>query len=307
MERMSPEPRVLVVGEALIDIVMTGPSAVRHPGGSPANVSYGLGRLGASTTLLTWFGRDASGEVLMTHLESAGVKIFPGSDAAPRTSTAVAHITEGGSAEYQFDVTWNPPQATDLEHFALVHTGSIASFLSPGAEDVREMLSMARTKALITYDPNIRPKLVGSHSQAVHTFEETIRLADVVKLSHEDAAWLYPDKSVEAVLDGILAAGASLGVATMGSGGSVLVTPTSTARVPAKDIAVVDTIGAGDAYMSALLVSVLGRALHRLDEDELWELGEFASIAAAITVGRAGAVPPTRAEMKRQSGPVGTL
>jgi len=294
---MSPEPRVLVIGEAVLDILVNGVSEARHPGGSPANVAYGLARLDVPTTLLTWFGRDAPGEILRSHLESAGVHISAGSDGARRTSTAIARIRPDGAAEYELDVEWAPPRTASFDGFELVHAGSIAGFLSPGAASVRAMLARARSSAMITYDPNIRPDLVGGHAEAVSAFEATIRLADVVKLSDEDAAWLYPGKPVEQVLDAIIAQGVGLAVATMGSVGSALVTPTAIARVPTPEVAVVDTIGAGDAYMSALIAGVRGADLRTMDEDALRSLGEFASTVAGITVARAGASPPTRSEI----------
>jgi fructokinase len=294
---MIRESQVLVIGEALLDIVVRGASEVRHPGGSPANVAYGLARLDVPTTLLTWFGRDAPAEILRSHLESAGVRIAAGSDGAPRTSTAIARIRPDGSAEYEFDLDWAPPATAPLDEFTLVHTGSIASFLSPGAAAVREMLARARSSAMITYDPNIRPDLVGSHAAAVRAFEATIRLADVVKLSDEDASWLYPGKPVERVLDDIIAEGATLAVATMGSAGSALLTPTASAHVPAQDVDVVDTIGAGDAYMSALIAGVVGADVRTMDDDALRSLGEFASIVASLTIERPGAAPPTRSEI----------
>lgn len=297
---LKAEPQVLVVGEALLDIVVTERSEMRYPGGSPANVAYGLARLEVPTTLLTWFGRDAPGEILRSHLESAGVRLAPGSAEAARTSTAIALIKPDGSAEYEFNLDWAPPQAPPLGEFAIVHVGSIASFLAPGASAVREALARAPSGTLITYDPNIREHLVGGHADAVSVFEATARLSDVVKLSDEDASWLYPGKPVEQVLDELIAAGVTLAVATLGPAGSMLVTRSAAARVPAREVAVVDTIGAGDAFMSALIAGVLGIDLRTLDDDILQSLGVFASIVAGFTVERAGAAPPTRAEIVQE-------
>jgi fructokinase len=70
---------VIVVGEALVDIVVSPRGTVEHPGGSPTNVAYGLGRLGVDTALLTSIGDDHYAAAIESHLRSAGVKLLPGS------------------------------------------------------------------------------------------------------------------------------------------------------------------------------------------------------------------------------------
>ena len=107
-----PELDVMVVGEALIDVVTTGSRRVEHPGGSPANVAYGLARLGVTTGLLTAIGPDAWGRRIEEHLTGAGVVVLPGSQSLARTASATATVTADGSAHYDFDISWDlAPQA----------------------------------------------------------------------------------------------------------------------------------------------------------------------------------------------------
>ena len=292
---------VVVMGEALTDVVTTPRGTIEHPGGSPANVAYGLARLGVGTGLLTAVGADSRGGALEEHLAGAGVTLLPGSRSLARTSTATATIAGDGSASYAFDITWDV-ELPDLAHTRprVVHTGSIASFLAPGAGKVKTVLQERGPECTITYDPNIRPALLGTHAEARRTFEELVHLTDVVKLSDEDAEWLYPEKTAEEAATHILNLGADLAVITRGSSGSLLATPVTVLSVPAVKCAVVDTIGAGDSYMSALILGLLTRGTDGLAPSVLEQLGRTAAMAAAITVGRAGAKPPTAEELRSE-------
>ena len=290
---------VVVVGEALTDVVTTPEGTHEYPGGSPANVAYGLARLGVSTGLLTSMGADRRGDALEEHLTGAGVMILPGARSLERTSTATATIARDGSADYAFDVTWDvEPLDPALPPPKVVHTGSIASFLIPGAGRVKAILQELRSECIITYDPNIRPALLGTHAEARRTFEELVHLSTVVKLSDEDAEWLYPEKALEDTATYILNLGAELAVITRGSSGSLLATPASSLTIPAVKTPVVDTIGAGDSYMSALILGLLTRATAGFAPSVLDQLGHTAAAAAAITVSRAGARPPTEEELR---------
>lgn len=289
---------VVVVGEALVDVVTTPGSRVEHPGGSPANVAYGLGRLGVSTGLLTAVGADARGLSIENHLRSAGVTLLPGSKCLARTATATATLAPDGSAAYDFDIQWDLPPATPACFPRVLHTGSIATFLDPGAGKVKALLEQAHRQCTITYDPNIRPSLLGSHAEAKATFEELAGLSDVVKLSDEDARWLYPLKPLEETANHVLRLGANLAVITMGSEGSHFTSAGASISIPAVKAAVVDTIGAGDSYMAALILGLLTRGAEGFAPAVLEQLGRTAAAAAAITVQRAGANPPTLNELK---------
>ncbi|WP_247043562.1 carbohydrate kinase family protein [Arthrobacter rhizosphaerae] len=288
---------VVVIGEALIDVVASSGGTVEHPGGSPANVAYGLGRLGISTALLTSIGDDERGSAIERHLGRAGVALLPGSKHQGRTASATATLAADGSARYEFDISWELQPVPPSYLPKVIHTGSIATFLAPGAAAVRSLLEQAHRECVITYDPNIRPALLGSQAEATALFEELVPLTDVVKLSDEDAQWLYPRKQLEDTAARILQLGAGLAVITRGSEGSLLATPTTQLHVPSVLSVVADTIGAGDSYMAALIYGLLSRGVDGLSSEVLESLGRTASKAAAITVRRAGANPPTIEEL----------
>ena len=295
-----PSIDVVVVGEALVDIVVSPRGTVEHPGGSPANVAYGLGRLGADTALLTSIGDDHYGAAIEKHLRSAGVSLLPGSKGRGGTATATAILASDGSAHYDFDIRWDLPRIAPATLPKVLHTGSIATFLAPGAAVVRELLEQSHKRCVVTYDPNIRPALLGSQFEAKTIFEELVPFTEVVKLSDEDALWLYPRLSLEDIPKRILELGAGLVAVTMGAEGSLLTTGGTRVVVPAVKSAVVDTIGAGDAYMSALIYGLLMRGADGLAPSVLESLGRMASKAAAITVRRPGAHPPTSEELRAE-------
>ncbi|MBB6406717.1 carbohydrate kinase [Arthrobacter sp. AZCC_0090] len=295
---LAPEPLdVVVVGEALIDIVNSSEGQTEYPGGSPANVAYGLWRLDVKAGLLTAVGRDSRGESIAAHLASAGVVVLPGSQSLEKTATATAEIAADGSAEYTFDIEWKLAPAALPYAPKVLHTGSIATFLEPGAGVVRTLLEQAQGGCIVTYDPNIRADLLGSHGEALRIFEELVPLTSVVKLSDEDAFWLYPGKSLEETAKHILDLGAGLAVVTRGAEGSLMATPHTQLLVPAVTSVVADTIGAGDSYMSALILGLLLRGSQGLAPTVLERIGQTASMAASITVGRPGANPPTHREL----------
>ncbi|MDQ0851715.1 fructokinase [Arthrobacter sp. B3I9] len=288
---------VMVVGEALMDVVTTSHGRVEHPGGSPANVAYGLGRLGVTTGLLTAIAPDARGISIENHLRSAGVRLLPGSKSLTRTASATATLEPDGSARYDFDISWHLVPTAPAYFPKILHTGSIATFLSPGAGAVKSLLEQAHKHCMITYDPNIRPALLGSHAEAKATFEELVPLTDVVKLSNEDAHWLYPQKSLDETAAHILGLGTKLTVMTKGADGSHFTTPAANISIPAVKSKVADTIGAGDSYMSALILGFLTQGTEGFAPAVLEQLGHTAAAAAAITVQRPGANPPNLQEL----------
>jgi fructokinase len=302
---------VVVVGEALIDRV-TGPErTTAHPGGSPMNVAYGLGRLGVSTTLITSLGDDAEGALIRTHLESAAVEVVTPGRPATRTSSAFAALAPDDSARYTFDVSWDlAPFGQLLPPSEVLHSGSIALIMGRGGESTREVLRSEASTRLITIDPNIREAVIDDAGEARRQLIELIPTADLVKLSIEDARWLFGDVDAEDAATRVLDAGARLAVVTLDHEGSLLAAVGCRVRIAPHPVAVIDTIGAGDAYMSGLIAALL--VLDRTESGgvaaakdggwtaaELTRLGRQASIVAGLTVARAGAVPPTAGEVAR--------
>lgn len=296
---------VLVIGESVMDIIVSGDEELHRPGGSPMNVAVGLAKLGNRVELLTQLGTDPAGEAITHHLQQAGVTIHDVSYSAHPTSRARATLGDDGSATYDFDIAWQLP-ATTLPPQRAIHTGSIGAILEPGAYEVHRAIER-QTDALISFDPNIRPGIMGARDHVRRVVEATSAISHVVKMSEEDAAWLYPDATPDAVGQALVAAGAKLGIVTLGADGCTVHTPDFATRLPALTAAVVDTVGAGDAFTSALLGEIIRLDLIKtvragqVSQQLATDLATRAMAAAAITVSRPGAQPPTSDELQAYS------
>ena len=300
----------VVVGEALIDLVgqRGGRTLAAHPGGSPANVALGLARLGVPVTLKTRLGRDAFGEMISAHLEASGVLVDGGPEGGVSTSLAIATLA-AGIASYDFRIDWDVGPLAPLPIEArCLHTGSLATVLPPGEASVVDLVEREhkRGRVTVSYDPNVRPALLGDAAQARPDIERLVALSDVVKVSDEDLRWLYPNRRDEDVAQAWLASGPALVVVTRGGAGVYAVSAGLELHRQAVPIDLVDTVGAGDSFTSGLLdglhradlVSGARRdALAAIDEATLGSVLDAAALIAAITCSRPGADPPTRAEV----------
>jgi fructokinase len=305
-----PAARALVVGEALVDVVLRpGADPAEHPGGSPANVAIGLGRLGRRVDLLTWLADDAHGDLVREHLAGSDVHVLAGDRGPERTPVARAHLDAEGAATYEFDLTWDLPDRWDEGEDApvVVHTGSIATVIAPGGEAVARLLADRRDGSTITYDPNLRPALMGSPEETLPVVERLVALADVVKVSDEDLAWLHPGVAPAEIARDWLGRGPALVVVTLGGEGALAITAAGDeVLVEAPRVQVADTVGAGDSFMGALIdglwsADLLGadrrEALRAIDRPTVERVLVRCARVAAITVSRPGANPPTSADL----------
>jgi fructokinase len=300
--------RALVIGEALIDIVeRDGVALGEHVGGSPLNVAIGLGRLGRDVDFLTHIGRDDRGKLIVDYVKASGVQLVSGSTDAQRTPTALARLDAGGAANYVFDIEWALSGTAEVAPPLVAHTGSIAAFLDPGCLATAALLDAYRPSATISYDPNVRPALISDHEQARTRIERLVERADVVKASDEDLNWIDPNHAPERVAQTWLGLGPSIVAVTMGGQGAFAMCAAGSVRVPALPVEVVDTVGAGDAFMTGLIdalwsLDLLGAAkradLAHISLDDLQTVVQAAARVAALTVTRAGADLPDRAALQ---------
>ncbi|WP_203433190.1 carbohydrate kinase family protein [Jiangella asiatica] len=306
--------QIIVSGEALVDLVADPDGRYRAvPGGSPANVAVGLARLGAPTQLLARLGTGAFGQVVRDHLVANGVGLDHAVDTADLTTLAVVSLDGEGRAAYDFyaegtaDWGWRPdelPASLPAETLALV-TGSIAVAREPGAAALVELIRRERSRGAVSVvlDPNLRPSLLAPHDVVRRQWNELVALADVVKVSDEDLAWLAPELPVASLAADWARRGPALVVVTRGAAGAIGVTSGgTTVDVPTPEVEVADTVGAGDAFTAGLVDSLrldglLGGAardrLATLADAPLRAILDRAALVAAMTCERPGADPPT--------------
>ncbi|MFI5510351.1 carbohydrate kinase [Mycobacterium sp. NPDC051804] len=297
--------RALVIGEALIDIVERGHEVTgEHVGGSPLNVAVGLARLDRGVDFLTHISDDARGRRIVEYVESSGVQLVSGSMSANRTPTAVAKLDESGSAQYTFDIDWALAGTPEVTPPLVAHTGSIAAWFEPGCRATAALLDTYHPSATITFDPNVRPALIEDGDATRGRIDRLLERCDVVKASDEDLRWIDPNRSAKQIARTWLSLGPSIVAVTMGDRGAFAMCEAGTARIAALPVNVVDTVGAGDAFMTGLIdalweLNLLGAArrpdLRGIGLDALHSVVQTAALSSALTVSRAGADLPDRA------------
>lgn len=302
---------VTVIGESLVDIIVDPSAQTRtaHPGGSPLNVAVGCARLGLATNLITHYGDDPDGRLIDNHLQYNSVSVLTGGTAC--TSNATATVGADGNATYAFNINWDIhgaslPALASVQASAHVHTGSIATVLPPGDDACFVLLQAAKGHATISYDPNCRPAISPDVDAARRQAEMFVSASDIVKASDEDLEWLYPHRAAEKSLAAWLELGPAMAALTRGAAGPVILTRYGRVEAAAEKVAVADTVGAGDAFMAALIagLATLGalgatgrQRLQTLTMNELHAIAVYANRAAAITCSRPGAIPPYIAEL----------
>ena len=304
-------PHILAIGEALIDVVITYEQPdfpVEIPGGSPANVALTLGRLNRPVALATWIGLDERGRLIDFHMNDSDVHVTAASRGASHTSTALARLDESGAASYTFDLEWAPTPPIKVPPTAqILEAGSISAIIEPGASAVLDALARGREHALVCFDPNARPSIMGEPEAALASLERFIALADVVKVSDEDIEWLTGGAPIDEVVDRWLGMGPSLVVVTRGKHGSEVATVSGLrfTKTPA-DVPVVDTVGAGDSFMGGIIDAMWGmglrgaearETLRTLPEEQVRTIIDRASAVSDVTVSRKGANPPWAHEL----------
>jgi len=198
---------------------------------------------------------------------------------------------------------------------AILHFGSIASWTAPGDRHILDLASRMRGRGdvLVSYDPNVRPRLLADPDSGRAAVEPGVRLAHIAKASEEDLAWLYPDRTLPEVARLWLRLGATVVIVTGGANGADVFLGTDPAlHRPAPAVTVADTVGAGDAFTAGLLASLSWHGLQspallgRCHAGDLADVVDDAITVAALACERPGADPPTFAEFAsrrpRQAG-----
>jgi fructokinase len=309
---------IVIGGEALVDLVEDDESLRPVAGGGPFNTAIAFGRLDVPVGFLGAISRDAYGQMLAEQLVDAGVDTsFVRWSEAP-TARALVERRRDGKNEYTFDlpgtslVDLTPEQLPVLTDDAwAIHVGTLSLAIDPPAAAYEALVHREAGRRQIIFDPNVRPMVFGDVATYRRRFERLAKLADLVKLSEDDVAWIYPRAGLDEVIERILGFGPRVVAVTRGKNGAVAASGDAFADIAGVPVAVVDTIGAGDTFGAAFIAALLDAAAFGpessgpVDEPVLARAVSYAVAASAIACTRTGAVPPTRDEIHAQLDALG--
>ncbi len=305
----------LVCGEAVIDLFQDTAAGRMvfqgQPAGSPFNVAVGLARLGQRSALITGLSRDAFGQRLIEAMEREGVewRLAPRTDRP--TILSFVLIKSDGGPEYAFygehgaDTDVRLIDLPDVLPPAVkaIHVGGFPLAVEPSRSAYAALIQRETARCFVSLDPNIRVSLMGDMVAFRAHFESLCGTAALIKASSEDLGFLYPGHDPLAVARRWAELGTRTVVITDGAKGASLLNRAGTTFVAASSVEVMDTVGAGDSFMAALLAVLAERGLledgllAHTPVDDLAAVLAFANRAAGITCTRRGANPPCRSDL----------
>ena len=301
-------PTIVALGEMLIDFAPVAadaagyPTLKAQPGGAPCNFLAALQKYGCSTAMIGKVGDDRFGRLLVKTAADCGIEtrgIIK--DAAAFTTMAFVTLDTAGNREFSFarkpgaDTCLTEPEVdySLIDTCRVFHFGTLSLTDEPARTATQKAVAYAKTRGkLISFDPNLREPLWPSLDAAAEQMLWGLKNADVVKISGEEAEFLFGggcEKSAELILNDC---GAKLVMITLGSEGCFIKNRTAQCRVPAARVKAADTTGAGDIFGGSAAYCLLssGKAPEDLNEEELNAIGRFACAAAGLSVQRPGGI-----------------
>ncbi len=277
---------VICIGEALIDFIPNGPAQASkeselcyqpHPGGAVANVSVAIARLGGASRFIGKVSEDAFGRLLAQTLAENSVDTsYLRSTQQGSTALALVTLRQDGQREFAFyrhETADTLLEVSDLDWSAwedavICHAGSVSLSVEPARSATLASMRYTRSRgSIVSFDANIRPAFWASPSKIQETMVEVVALTNILKCSVEEAhfldasqqAPLEPDdqEGLQSLGQMLLSQGPQLVIITRGSRGAILMTDRQVVEVAAAPLKVVDTTGAGDAFMGAMLHALM--------------------------------------------------
>lgn len=300
---------IVCCGEALIDMLpreIAGEGAGYLPvsGGAVFNTAITLGRLGEKAGFFTGLSTDLFGQQIEQSLAQSNVDASFCKRHDLPTTLAFVKLTDG-HAQYAFydeNSAGRMITQADLpvlgDNVTALHFGAISLIPDPCGATYEALMTREAQSRVISFDPNIRPTFINDEATYRARMERMLKLADIIKVSDEDLAWLMPGIGFDEAAQMFLADGASIVLMTKGSEGVDAVTQSGHVSVQAAKARVVDTVGAGDSFNGGFLAGLNGQELLSknklavVDDKQLKLALSLAVNVAAITVSRAGANPP---------------
>jgi fructokinase len=314
---------IINLGEILIDIIPTAQVRLGEtcytpfPGGAIANVAVAITRLGGSSRFIGGVAEDEFGRLLMqvladNHVDTQFVQVIKGAPTALTLVTLQAagqrHFTffRQGTADSQLRaefLNWGA-----WHDAAICHVGGVLLSIEPARSATFAAMEHTRqVGSIVSFDVNVRPTLWASPAEIRHTLAQGVERTDILKLSVEEDEFLSEQSSSlsEPLLEGdrlnrlgdsLLEKGPRLVIITLGAHGALLLTARHRVKIPPLQVHSVDTTGAGDAFMGAVLYNLMQQEcsvpadLEAMSEHDLSNLGSFANTVAGLSVTRYGGI-----------------
>jgi len=302
---------ITVAGEALIDLIVDADGRLDpRLGGGPFNVARAVARLGQPAAFLGRLSQDRFGRLQRADLDRHGV-LLPLEPADAPTTLAVVDVDPAGVPGYRFYLTGTaaaaiePGQAIVPPATTALHVGTLGLVMEPIAASMELLVTALPAGITVMLDPNCRPGVIASRPAYLDRLSRIVRRADLVKMSTEDLAYLYPGQDAADAAADLLGQGPACVVITDGAAPVRAFTGTREIRVEVPPVEVVDTVGAGDAFGGAFLTWWVGNELGRADMAEpsaVRSATQAAVYASAVTCTRRGAEPPWAHELAGHEG-----
>jgi len=298
--------QVWVAGEVLIDLIPRANTSQPIVGGGPANTAKALARVGVDTQFIDGISTDDYGLMIKDELLSSGIKLDYVKYSDKPTCLAKVSLDKKGSASYEFVIEGTAtfdfsqrwlPNPVQLKP-SLLYTGTLATIIEPGASELFTWAQSVAKVAPIVFDPNIRAAVMDDRKIYLSQVERWVAISSVVKVSQEDLTWLLPSLDIDKIVYNWLTLGALLVVVTFGDQGLAAYRLGEKIKVDAIKVKVVDSVGAGDTVGAILVEAIVKDGLASLSGRSLEMMLKRAAKAAAITVSRVGANPPTFQELE---------
>jgi fructokinase len=297
---------VWVCGEVLIDLIPDGTERKAVVGGGPANTAKALAKLGIDTQFIDGISTDKYGQMALKQLHKDGVLLDFVKFSDKPTCLAIVSLNKQGEASYEFVIdgtatfdfssAWLPDPVVNKP--SLLHIGTLVTAIEPAASVLFEWVEKVAKVSPVVFDPNIRPAVMSDRVEYVKQVERWVSISSAVKVSDDDIYWLYPGVELDQVANKWLLMGPELVVVTFGDKGLTGYRKNEKVAVEAKKVVVADTVGAGDTVGAILVEAIIEDGLDKLTGMRLSVMLDRAAKAAAITVSRTGALPPSKAEIK---------
>jgi fructokinase len=300
---------IVIAGDALVDLIVRADGSITAvPGGGPYNSARAVGRLGMPVSWIGGLSSDRFGRDLEAGLSGAGVDLSMAQRTDLPTTLALAEIGADRAASYRFytDATSAPavmpgPLAAGLPADTdAVLTGTLGFVLEPMGTTLEALVAALPPDLLLMIDPNCRPSITRDPDGFRARIARVLARADIVTVSTEDLEFLQPGEPLVAAIGWVLALGPRVVLVTDGAANIRVLIDGVEHQVIAPTVDVVDTIGAGDTFGGAFLACLVqgGGGRHTAgDPEAVLRAARFAVRASAIVCGRAGANPPTLAEL----------